>query len=131
VFSILGPHTGQYYGDIVIVFKHELMLHPDANFTVQAATTFNSGITHKFRPWLQNPGKQEERWKQFHSSKLHCSIEGYEYSAALELMATTGLEKKTIQVELEDIIKRWLIVDSHHVFEAHLPQLIPLNYIDH
>ncbi|CAF1452297.1 unnamed protein product, partial [Didymodactylos carnosus] len=131
VFSILGPHTGQYYGDIVIVFKHELMLHPDANFTVQAATTFNSGNTYKFRPWVKDPGIQEERWKQFHSSKLHCSIEGYEYSAALELMATTGLEKKQIQVELTDIINRWTSVDSHHIFEAHLPQLIPLNYIDY
>ncbi|CAF1358055.1 unnamed protein product, partial [Didymodactylos carnosus] len=72
VFSILGPHTGHYYGDIVIVFKPELMLHPDSNFTIQAATTFLSGNTHKSRPWLKDLSTRPDRLKQFHSAKLHC-----------------------------------------------------------
>ena len=29
------------------------------------------------------------------------------------------------------ILKRWCEVDSHKTIEAHLPQLIPLDYIDH
>ncbi|CAF1219849.1 unnamed protein product [Didymodactylos carnosus] len=29
VFAIPVPHTGYYYGHICIVFKHDLMLHPD------------------------------------------------------------------------------------------------------
>jgi hypothetical protein len=28
VFSILGPHTGGHYGDIIFLFKQELMFHP-------------------------------------------------------------------------------------------------------
>ncbi|CAF0995249.1 unnamed protein product [Didymodactylos carnosus] len=86
---------------------------------------------HVFSVLGPNPGKQKERWKQFHSAKLHCSTEEYKYTAALELMAATGLEKKKLQVELKDIIKRWTTIDSHHIFEAHVPQLILLNYIDH
>jgi hypothetical protein len=40
VFGVLGPHTGYYYGDVFLVFRHELMCHRDANFSIQAATTF-------------------------------------------------------------------------------------------
>jgi hypothetical protein len=31
---------------------------------------------------------------------------------------------------LKDIFNRWKHVDSHDVFEAHLPQLVPLDYIE-
>ncbi|CAF4573274.1 unnamed protein product, partial [Didymodactylos carnosus] len=55
VFSILGPHTGWYYGDVVIVFKPEIMLHPDTNFTIQAATFFPRGAAYELRPWLKDP----------------------------------------------------------------------------
>ncbi|CAF1512712.1 unnamed protein product [Rotaria sp. Silwood1] len=48
VFSILGPHLGHYYGDIIIVFKKEIMFHPDANFSIQAGTSFGpSGNAYK------------------------------------------------------------------------------------
>ncbi|CAF5229586.1 unnamed protein product, partial [Rotaria magnacalcarata] len=29
VFSVLGPHLGHYYGDIFLVFKSDVMFHPD------------------------------------------------------------------------------------------------------
>ncbi|CAF1025353.1 unnamed protein product [Rotaria sordida] len=130
VFSILGPHLGHYYGDIILVFKSEVMLHPDANFSPQAATSFSSKRTFSHRPWVKDPGTQVERIKCFHESKLHCAIPGYEYAAAAELMAVSGLRKKTMDVDLKGIIHRWKEVDSHEVFEAHLPQLVPLDYID-
>ncbi|CAF3934269.1 unnamed protein product [Rotaria sordida] len=137
VFAILGPHTGQYYGDIVVVFKREIMLHPDSNFTMQAATTYTPPEpdkvpkAYKFRPWLQDPGTMEGRLKNFHQTKLHCSVPGSESVTALELIAITGGQNNPMKADLKHIIQRWLSVDSHQVIETHLPQLIPLSYVDH
>ncbi|CAF1191569.1 unnamed protein product [Adineta steineri] len=130
VFGILGPHTAQYYGDIVIIFKRDVMLHPDSNFTMQAATMYTEK-TYQCRPWIKDPGSSEGHVKQFHSTKLHCSILDYDYVTALELMAITGLQKQTMQVDLASVIRRWGFKDGHQVIEAHLPQLIPLSYIEY
>ena len=130
IFAILGPHLGHIYGDIFLVFKSELMLHPDANFSPQAATSFASARTFRSRPWTKDPGSDSERIKCFHGSKLHCSVPGYEYAAAAELMAVTGLPNKTMNADLKAILNRWKKVDSHQVFEAHLPQLVPLDYVE-
>ena len=132
VFAVLGPHAGYYYGDIFLVFRHELMCHPDANFSIQAATTFGkSENAYRFRPWLKNPGTPETRIAHFHRNKLHCSIMGYEYAAASELVALASLRaKSTVDTNLKVIQQQWLTNDSHCVFEAHLPKLIPLDYID-
>jgi hypothetical protein len=130
VFSILGPHTGQYYGDIVIILKRDIMLHPDSNFTMQAATMY-AGKTYNCRPWITDSGSESGHVGQFNSTKLHCSNPGYDYVTALELMAITGTQKSTMNVDLSSIIYRWKQIDSHQVIEAHLPQLIPLSYIEH
>jgi uncharacterized protein (TIGR02452 family) len=130
VFSILGPHLGYYYGDIVITFKQEIMFHPDANFSIQAATSFNSGRTYDNRPWVTNPGTDKKCVEDFHRSKLHCSVPRYELAAATELVALTGKSKKSMNVDLDAVIARWMKVDSHDTFESHLPQLIPLDYVD-
>jgi hypothetical protein len=130
VFSILGPHLNYRYGDIVIVFKPEIMFHPDANFSTQAATSFYSGRTYNNRPWATDPGTEKKRIEDFHSSKLHCSVPRYEHAAATELIALTGKDAKSMDVDLNAVIQRWYNVDSHHVFEGHLPQLIPIDYVD-
>jgi uncharacterized protein (TIGR02452 family) len=130
VFSILGPHLGHYYGDIVITFKQEIMFHPDANFSIQAGTSFSSKNTYVHRPWMKDPGTDGKRIEHFHNSKLHCSVHGYEYAAAAELVAVTGLDKQSMNVDLDAILQKWTSVDSHQTFESHLPQLIPLDYID-
>ena len=130
VFSILGPNHGHYYGDIFLVFKPELMLHPDTNFSPQAGTSFNSGRTFGHRSWITDPTAPADRVKCFHQSKLHASMPGYEYAAALELIAVTGARKTSMDVNVHDIFNRWKKVDSHEVFEAHLPQLIPLDYVE-
>lgn len=41
-------------------------------------------------------------------------------------METTG----KAQVSLEDVKNEWLKRESHFVFEAHLPSLIPLSFVD-
>ncbi|CAF1178661.1 unnamed protein product [Rotaria sordida] len=130
VFSVLGPHLGHYYGDIFLVFKSEVMFHPDANFSPQAATSFLSGRTFTNRPWVQDPGARSAKIKCFHESKLHCAIPGYEYAAAAELIAVSGLQKKTMDIDLKTILNYWTKADSHQVFEAHLPRLVPLDYIE-
>jgi uncharacterized protein (TIGR02452 family) len=134
VFSILGPHLGHYYGDVIIIFKREILHHPDANFSMQAATSFASGNAYHWRPWLdKDPGSTDERAKHYHRTKLHASIPGYDYAAALELMLIAGvrLKSKTMDINLKQILDQWVKVDSHQNIEAHLPQLIPLDYIDH
>ena len=130
VFSILGPHLGHYYGDIFLVFKPELMLHPDTNLSPQAGTSFNSARTFVHRSWITDPTAPADRVKCFHQSKLHASMPGYEYAVALELIAVTGVKKTSMDVNVHDIFDRWKKVDSHEVFEAHLPQLIPLDYVE-
>ncbi|CAF1049487.1 unnamed protein product [Didymodactylos carnosus] len=97
VFSIMGPHRDHYYGDIFVIFKLEIMLHPDANFSVQAATTFGPSLSaYTHRSWLKNPNNDGKCTEQFHSSKLHCSVPHYEYAAARELVALTGKDKQTM-----------------------------------
>ncbi|CAF4963164.1 unnamed protein product, partial [Rotaria socialis] len=86
--------------------------------------------TFKHRPWVKDPGTEPERIKCFHESKLHCAVPGYEYAAAAELIVISGLLKNTINVDVRDIMTRWKKVDSHQVLEAHLPQLVPLDYIE-
>ena len=132
VFGILGPHTGYYYGDIIIVFRQEIMHHPDSNFSIHAATTFHkSGNAYSWRPWLKDPGALDKRIEHFHQNKLHCSIPGYEMAAAYELMALAGLsQKSTANIDYDTIAKIWIKNEAHRVFEAHLPQLISLDYIE-
>jgi hypothetical protein len=69
----------------------------------------------------------------YHRSKLNASIPGYDYTAALELIALTSnnLQLKSMDIDLKTILDRWVKADSHTNIEAHLPQLIPLSYIDH
>ncbi|CAF0743165.1 unnamed protein product [Adineta steineri] len=134
VFSILGPHLGHYYGDVCIVFKREILHHPDANFSMQAATFYPSGHAYTLRPWLGTaPSSNDQRIKQFHEQKLNASVPGYEYATALELIALTShmFSKTTMDIDLETILQRWIKVDSHQNIEGHLPTLIPLDYIDH
>lgn len=130
VFSILGPHSGFHYGDIVIIFKQEIMYHPYANFSSKAATYFHSGTVYTEFPYFPRPDTTEGRIADFHNLKLHCSIPRYEDAAAIELIAATILNKKTTNITLNDVIERWITAESHRVFESHLPQLIPLDYIE-
>jgi hypothetical protein len=135
VFSILGPHLGHYYGDVFIVFKREILHHPDADYSTVAAVTYaHSGNAYRWCPWLgPAPDDLKERINQYHNLKLHASIPGHEYAIALQLMASTSHEfkLKSMDIDIDTIIKRWLQIDSHKSIEAHLPQLIPLDYIDY
>ena len=106
------------------------MFNPDTNFSIQAETRFHGKKIYPTRPWVSDRGTRETHIEDFHSAKLHCSVPHYEHAAATELAASTGLNKETMNVTLNDVLQRWMNADSHDVFECHLPQLIPLDYID-
>ena len=134
VSSILGPHLDPQCGDIIIVFKREILHHPDANFSMQSATSFITGNVYQSRPWLgKSPRSTDERIKNYHETKLHAAVSGYDYAAAIDLIATTNLHSgtKTMNIDLEQILDQWNNDDLQYNIEAHLPQLIPLDYIDH
>lgn len=130
VFGIMGPHGASHYGDIVIIFKPEIMFHPYANFSPQAATRFHSRNIYLEYPYYKDQGTKGSHIQDFHNVKLHYSIPGYEYAAALELIASTMIYKKTATITRGDVIDRCTKIESHRLFESHLPQLIPLNYIE-
>ena len=129
VVCTLGPSSNKN-GDIVIVFKREIMHHPDSNFTPQAATSFarHDKAYHRL-PWLSSPKTDEEAAKYFHRSKLHYSIHKYDETAALLLIALVKSTKTASKFDLQSIREYWKKTDSDEVFEAHLPYSVPLDYI--
>ena len=129
IYTILGPQLSRKYGDIVLVFKREVMLHPDANFSIQSEDSFLNRTVFTHRPWIKDSGTLSERIKQFQESVLHCSILGYEHAAAAELVAAAGTNKRTMDIDLQAVLKHWKSVSSDQSFEGHLPDLIPLDYI--
>jgi uncharacterized protein (TIGR02452 family) len=134
VSSILGPHLGHYYGDVFIIFKREILHHPDANFSIQTSASFDNGDAFRWRPWLgTDPGANDERIKLYHTSKLHASVPGYEYAAALEWIAITclSLDRDPLDIDLQTILRHWPQADPQESIEANLPRLIPVSYIDH
>ncbi|CAF3923209.1 unnamed protein product [Rotaria sp. Silwood1] len=108
IMTVFGPHLRQKDGDIVLVFKREVMFHPDAKFSIQ----FNAQL------------------EQFHQSQLHCSIYGYEYAAAVALITIIGGTRKTMDIDLQTILRYMNSAHSDSFFEGHLPDLIPLDYIE-
>ena len=133
VFSILGPNAGSCYGNICLVFRREILHHPDSNVTMCAGTSFFTGQVKQYKPYLADsifhtsPG----RIRNFHDSKMSATVDGFEEAMALELIAqmhnTTPMsyEKAT----LSSILGWWLNKNSHGVFEAHLPSRIPLGMV--
>jgi hypothetical protein len=73
VFSILGPHTGHYYGDIVLLMNPKVMHHPDFSISSTAATSFASGNRMTFFPWVKPFDKDKEARQAYEDAKLHAS----------------------------------------------------------
>lgn len=64
--------------------------------------------------------------------KLHPSVEDWDLAAAAELAGRTAVKmgKPLENVTEKDILEFYKSADSHFVFEAHLPALVPLAYVD-
>ncbi|UJR12850.1 hypothetical protein I4U23_017024 [Adineta vaga] len=131
--SILGQNLEQNVGDIFIVFKREILHHPDTNFSIHSAISIAKGEVYDRYPWfIPKPITKDEILQQCHKEKLHVSIPGYEYAAALELMATVSrcVNVKPTNVSLETILRQWTQEKLYKGIEVNLPGLIPINYID-
>ncbi|CAF1459194.1 unnamed protein product [Adineta steineri] len=134
VLSVLGPYVDNDCNDIVIVFKREILHHPDSNFSVQTAASYVTGRCYKYRPWLGTDSDSEAaRIKLFNETKLHASIPGYDQALAIELIALTSYKsrQRTMDIDLDMILRRLVNAHSQDEIEARLPQVIPLDYIDH
>eukprot|EP00028_Trichosphaerium_sp_Am-I-7-wt_P011549 CAMPEP_0168536466 /NCGR_PEP_ID=MMETSP0405-20121227/19575_1 /TAXON_ID=498012 /ORGANISM="Trichosphaerium sp, Strain Am-I-7 wt" /LENGTH=429 /DNA_ID=CAMNT_0008564495 /DNA_START=293 /DNA_END=1582 /DNA_ORIENTATION=- len=129
IFSIIGPHTGVHYGDIIIVLAPEIMRHPDFNMTPQAATAFHSGKVYNHRPFCQT-GKKEKR-ELCDASKVNAgAIRNWPEVLATDICAQY-LEKKGRNAALKsvDVLDFYMSRDSHFCWEGHLPSLTPLSYV--
>ncbi|RUP50317.1 hypothetical protein BC936DRAFT_139648 [Jimgerdemannia flammicorona] len=103
VFSILGPHTG----------------------------TSKWILESKLRSFTPSvPIHSKEAVKKFHNSKLHPSCNDWAKAAAADICAQVMVTTGNTQITLDDVKKEWMNRDSHFVFEAHLPSLIPLSFVD-
>ncbi|CAF1274206.1 unnamed protein product [Adineta steineri] len=130
ITAILAPNLHHNVEDIVLVFKRDVLYHPDANVSIQSKNSFLDGTTFIERPWIKDSGTSKKRLEQFHKSLLHCSIQGYDYALASELLAITGKTKKTMDMDLNTILTYMKCTSSNQLFECHLPELIHLDYIE-
>ncbi|CAF1321792.1 unnamed protein product [Adineta ricciae] len=133
ISTILGPHLGHDHGDIFIIFKREILHHPDSSFSIQSAASLHDDETYRRYPWLgRDPCSTEGRTQQYNKSKLHVSVPGYESTATLELVATVSqyLHKDGRSVNLDTVLREWPRMSEYKGIEANLPGLIPISYID-
>ncbi|CAF1391284.1 unnamed protein product [Adineta steineri] len=130
ITAILAPNLHRNNEDIVLVFKRDVLFHPDANVSIQSKNSFLDGTTFTDRPWITDSGTSKKRLEQFHKSLLHCSIQGYDYAIASELLAIIDKTKKTMDIDLNTILTYMTRTSSNQLFACHLPELIPLDYIE-
>ena len=125
VFSIVGPHFGNYFGEILIVLEQSVMCHPDFNMTPCAGTSFASGRAKIFNTWLPKSDVEE-----FHKCKLNAGIRGWRSvmaSALAHACATARGKQNMAHVNKDDLLMFMMDIDSHCIIEGHLPPLLPLK----
>ena len=108
ISTIFGPRLSQSGEDIVLVFKRDVMFHPDAKFSIQPS----------------------RRSKQVYQLPLHCSVYGYKEAAVTALMSTGDTSKKITDIDLPTIMRHLSSAKPNQLFEGQLPALIPLDYIE-
>ena len=151
VFAIMGPHIGYYYGCIILIFKQDIMAHPDFSTTCGAGTSHASGRARTFK-WKElawpatkktaangadrtehTQPERSQRILKYHTQKINAALPGFHEVIAKELAAATP---KGSGARLSDVIKRhnWNTsdggVDSHYLFEGHLPAVCPFSTVD-
>lgn len=108
VFSILGPHNTENYGQIQLIFAPEVLQHPNSYVLPCAGTYFNSNGGRKFQGVGANPGPMihrawataitkrshemrnlstQQKQENFMRNMLHCSVPDWWRVVAKELIA--------------------------------------------
>eukprot|EP00002_Diphylleia_rotans_P020794 TRINITY_DN4037_c0_g1_i1.p1 TRINITY_DN4037_c0_g1~~TRINITY_DN4037_c0_g1_i1.p1 ORF type:complete len:2133 (+),score=265.13 TRINITY_DN4037_c0_g1_i1:272-6670(+) len=125
VFSILGPNWGSSYGPILVVFKQDILSHPDTNITPCSGTWFQNGSVEEHRPWIKyDPA---HKVSQFDSYKLHATVHEWHVRLAEEMV--TFFRQQGQCMNVQELLKAWASIDSHYVLECHLPSSIPIGFI--
>ena len=125
VFSIVGAHFEQDYGDIMIVLEQTVMCHPDFNMTPCAGTGFASGNAKTFNTWLPKSDVEE-----FHRCKLNAGVRGWRsvMASALANACRVHYKRGSIEeVDQNDLLMFMAYENSHCLIEGHLPPLLPLK----
>ena len=94
----------------------------------------------KFRPWALEKKNvdeysKEERVKLFHNSKISASLKDWDVILAKELIckAHNYFSKKKLAFDsnnLDNLLLFESSVDSHFLFEGHLPPKIPFSFVE-
>ena len=151
VFTVLGPHTATYYGgtnaqgekldEVAVVFRPEVMYHPDTYFLPCAAVAYRNGwytgTQHNHglprRQWLG----EEKAWEggaqdDFVRAKFHHDVPFWARVIAKEFICRVVVQKgiKARKVNLSMVFEHYTNkdTDSHSVIEGHLPSFVPLAY---
>lgn len=139
VFSVVGPHFGDYYGEVMVVLKQEIMYDPDFDMTPCAGTSFLSGNAEEYdgddyqgdiHSWLRCGQFRNVTFKdKFHMAKLNAGVLGWRsvMAAAVATPVAHRLKKQLHEITSENIMEYFATTDSHAVIEGHLPEVVPLG----
>jgi hypothetical protein len=132
VFVIIGPHMGANYGHIHLILHPSIQWHPNYYVLPNAATFFYRGTYEANRPWVQKKAWTDGAKDDFLASKFHPIAPLTHEMQALDLIARTAKakQKKPTEVKLADVNEWWQGIDSHNVFEGHLPYQVPVSFIE-
>jgi hypothetical protein len=157
VFSIVGPHMGNYGGaEAILLLKPEVMFHPDFNMTMYAASSFNAnkfnwyhgGFHDDRRAWMGETSQDRtESMLAFSHEKYHPSAPGWEEDAAREWICRVFYHSRwpesrfynpsnppmmnDVTLDMVKILFRnFTGIGSHTEIEGHVPCSLPLEYVD-
>lgn len=143
VFSVVGPHMGDYGGaQVALVFNPSILWHPDTFLTPCAAIAYHQGWycaqddmkldrrawMGNARPWQEGGGGRDD----YNAAKFHPIAKRWSSACALEWIARASgyLKKPLNEITLVDVQMMWKTINSHTAIEGHLPAMIPLDYVD-
>ena len=149
-FAVIGQHNHDYgKSEVVLVFRKEIMFHPDYFDLPVAACMYVNGEQNRGNwgasrsyikrslnrvPWRGN-GKPWDGGgsEDYFTNKVHPTAPSYYEAIAKEWVCRVKLEckKSPEDVTVEDIRELWNGYNAHYVTEGHLPGRTPLDYVQH
>jgi len=134
IFSICGPHMGIHYGQVIFLLSPKVMYHPDFNMSPSAGTSFASGKFRIHHPWLSDRNDREPEPMLFHKYKISPAASGQggnEWVDAVAAEYALLLHHEAVDdLKLNPVYNLHMFLDSHFVFEGHLPSPLPLSFVD-
>eukprot|EP00698_Gefionella_okellyi_P008034 TRINITY_DN1975_c0_g1_i1.p1 TRINITY_DN1975_c0_g1~~TRINITY_DN1975_c0_g1_i1.p1 ORF type:complete len:1151 (-),score=253.40 TRINITY_DN1975_c0_g1_i1:8-3460(-) len=136
VFCVVGPHTGEEYGHIMLILSQSAMYHPDFCVTATAGTSHSSHSTTAFRPYdkFENTGLaagDELQWLD--RRRLHPAIPGWDVLCAAELQSMAAHNLKLPSKDaatLKHVQQYHAAVNHHFVLHGLLPGVVPLEFVE-